>query len=179
MKKDSHHSWDRANGETTKAFYAFAFYRDMIAKDRSLREVARMLNASITVIAAWSTQFNWVERSKAWDDYQDQKRQETRLKVITDTAKRQARQTMTYVTSMEQIALEFVRRLKTKPDMLQKFKDNEIIDYLMNGSKALPKLQEAERIALGINPAFNVNLNVDLSQASDDELEQLATGKFK
>lgn len=80
--------WERQEGETDKAYEAFALYRDMGA-GRSLREVARKLNKSLTQITKWSTPNNWSERVSAWDDHADERRRERNLqrqKQVEDNA---------------------------------------------------------------------------------------------
>src|SRR5918994_2545612 len=66
--------WDRLNDESTKAFQAFAAYRDLPADERSLSAVSEQLGKSKSLLARWSTQFRWVDRTAAWDSHQDQQR---------------------------------------------------------------------------------------------------------
>lgn len=58
--------WDRQPGETSKAYEAFAIYRDMGA-DRTVRSVAEALTKSDQLIRGWSTKHGWVARAAAWD----------------------------------------------------------------------------------------------------------------
>lgn len=58
--------WDRQRGESSKAYEAFAIYRDM-GSDRTVRSVAESLNKSGTLIAGWSGKHGWVARAAAWD----------------------------------------------------------------------------------------------------------------
>ena len=62
--------WDRQENESAKAFEAFCEYRNM-GIQRSVRKVARELGKSETLMARWSTNYDWVERAAAWDDEQD------------------------------------------------------------------------------------------------------------
>lgn len=61
--------WERQKGESAKAFEAFAVYRDM--PNRSIREVARQLDKSRTIIGRWSSTHEWQKRIAAWDAEQD------------------------------------------------------------------------------------------------------------
>jgi hypothetical protein len=63
--------WERRAKETNPAFEAFATYRDMSENDRSVREVARRLHKSVTLIGRWSSTHEWVARVRAWEDEQD------------------------------------------------------------------------------------------------------------
>lgn len=59
--------WERQPTESTKAFEAFARYRDMDAGERSLRKVAEALAKSGALISRWSAEHRWVDRVTAYD----------------------------------------------------------------------------------------------------------------
>lgn len=63
--------WERQPKETDPAWVAFVVYRDQETGERSLREAARTLNKSLTVIGGWSKRWSWVDRVAAWDNEQD------------------------------------------------------------------------------------------------------------
>lgn len=52
------------------AFAAFAAYRDF-GTERSLGQVQQKVNKSYRLMARWSSQWNWVERAKAYDAHID------------------------------------------------------------------------------------------------------------
>ena len=81
--------WEQQVGESAKAFEAFAIYRDM-GVERSLRKVAQRLNKSLTQIAEWSSNKNWVERVAAWDAEQDRIARQEQLKAIKAMRNRHA-----------------------------------------------------------------------------------------
>lgn len=60
--------WLRQSGESAQAFEAFCIYRDD-GVDRNLQTVAQKCTKSVSLIHRWSTQWNWVERSAAYDAY--------------------------------------------------------------------------------------------------------------
>lgn len=59
--------WERQQGESSKAFAAFAAYRGMGAK-RSCIKVAQEFSKNPTVILRWSRQWHWQQRILAWDN---------------------------------------------------------------------------------------------------------------
>ena len=81
--------WERQDGETAKAFEAFAIYRDM-GPDRSLRKVVQSLNKNLTTIAEWSSKYEWVKRAAAWDAEQDRIARIQQLKEIKAMRNRHA-----------------------------------------------------------------------------------------
>jgi len=66
---DAVYPWERQEGESSKAFHAFTLYRDA-GHERSLTQIAQKLNVSKQAIGKWSTQWHWVGRCLAWDNYQ-------------------------------------------------------------------------------------------------------------
>ena len=81
--------WERQDGETAKAFEAFAIYRDM-GPDRSLRKVVQSLNKNLTTIAEWSSKYDWVNRVAAWDAEQDRIARQQQINDIKKMRKRHA-----------------------------------------------------------------------------------------
>ena len=62
--------WERQKGETRKAYEAFSLYRDG-GPTRSYQSVANMLSKSLAVIKRWGSRWNWVERSRLYQDHLD------------------------------------------------------------------------------------------------------------
>lgn len=69
--KDSKLAWERQKGEGSRAFEAFAMYRDM-GPARTTRKVAQELAKSDTIIRRWSAKWNWVNRATQYDDHLDE-----------------------------------------------------------------------------------------------------------
>lgn len=57
-------AWEKQEGEGTRAYEAFALYRDL-GPARSLTKVAQELSKSRTLIARWSSTHDWVSRVEA------------------------------------------------------------------------------------------------------------------
>ena len=66
----------RQPDETNKAYSAFCKYRDF-GPDRSIAKVVKKLGKKpgyARQMEEWSSKFNWIERTKAFDDKADEKR---------------------------------------------------------------------------------------------------------
>lgn len=88
-KTNTPEPWERQDGESTRAYEAFALYRDM-GVDRSLRKVAQQLNKSLTIVAKWSTESEWIKRVAAWDAEQDRIARQAQVEEIKKMRKRHA-----------------------------------------------------------------------------------------
>lgn len=82
--------WQRQPGEGSRAFEAFALYRDLTAGERSGRLVAQELGKSATIVFRWSVRWSWRERVEAWDDHCDRETQRTVVSARLEAARRQA-----------------------------------------------------------------------------------------
>lgn len=87
--------YERKEGETAKAFEAFAKYRDL-GITRSIREVAQELNKSVAMIGRWSSANNWVERVRKYDKDMDRVAILENEKKRRDMVKRHANQAMMF-----------------------------------------------------------------------------------
>lgn len=90
-------AWDRQKDESSKAYAAFCVYRDL-GPDRSLEKVRQNLDKprSRKWLGEWCAKYNWVERTKAYDDYLEKKKREEKEKAILDMAERHARLAMAF-----------------------------------------------------------------------------------
>jgi hypothetical protein len=87
-------SYDRSDGETSKAYAAFTIYRDM-GVSRSLEKTAAEFYPVIdssqshhrnkNQLGVWSKKYNWVDRCRDYDrDRESDLREHTRLKNIEE-----------------------------------------------------------------------------------------------
>lgn len=88
------HPWQRRffEGEGSKAFRAFAMYRDM-GPDRTMRRVVEDMDRPAGYISQcerWSRQWDWVERAQLYDDYQDDLKLRAKQRQARDMAERHA-----------------------------------------------------------------------------------------
>lgn len=65
-------AWERRDGETAKAWYAFRLYRDMNPSERTLAKVAEKCGyADNSLVERWSRKCSWVSRALAYDEFVD------------------------------------------------------------------------------------------------------------
>ncbi|NMC77687.1 MAG: hypothetical protein GYA60_10425 [Candidatus Methanofastidiosa archaeon] len=71
--------WEQYESEGSKAYEAFACYRDM-GRKRSISKVAKELGKNDSLISRWSKTYEWVHRVNQYDAYMDKVRLEEREK---------------------------------------------------------------------------------------------------
>lgn len=80
MPKWTDKPWERQKGESAQAFEAFVTYRDM-GTERSITKVVQELNKTRALIGRWSSQWEWKERVRAYDNELEK---EARKKAVAD-----------------------------------------------------------------------------------------------
>ena len=113
--------WEQQENEGKEAFEAFQHYRDM-GVSRSLSAVAQRLHKSKTLMGRWSSEYNWVDRTREWDREQDRI---LRLQQIEDIKKMRKRHADLAVEMLEK-ALEGLRLLT--PDELNAVSIGRIVE---------------------------------------------------
>jgi hypothetical protein len=91
MNDDEKRDWDRQSVESSKAYHHFCLYRDM-GVSRSLRtlEKADGCTSDYRQLGRWSTKWQWVERSRRYDDYLERQERIKQEKERRDMRKRHA-----------------------------------------------------------------------------------------
>jgi hypothetical protein len=82
--------WERQPGETSKAFDAFATWRDL-GPERSVQKAADALGKSRQQLADWGIKNNWRPRLNAWERELDRRSTEAQLKAVEEMAVRHTR----------------------------------------------------------------------------------------
>jgi hypothetical protein len=73
--------WEQYEYEGSKAYEAFACYRDM-GRKRSISKVAKELGKNDSLISRWSVRHDWIYRANQYDAYMDKVRLEAREKQV-------------------------------------------------------------------------------------------------
>ncbi|WP_195985365.1 hypothetical protein [Clostridium sp. D33t1_170424_F3] len=131
--KDKNALWERQPGESAKAYEAFASYRDFGA-ERSIQKVSQALSKSLTLIKRWSSEWNWVERSRAWDNELAQQAKAAAVKRVRDMTGRHINIAM----QLQKKALEALAALD-----LEEMSPKDIKEFI----KAATELERANRLA--------------------------------
>lgn len=129
--------WIRQPKESSKAYEAFALYRDM-GKERTLPKVADACGKSVSLMNKWSQANRWVERVTAWDDEVD--RQAVR-EHLADIAKARARQRKMAV-NMQGAGMEFLKAIREASKQGDSPVLRDVVQLLKLG-------MEQERICMG------------------------------
>lgn len=82
--------WERQPKESVQAFAAFQHYLDTPPFDRAVRGTMRELNKHWSQVGGWSSKHSWVDRCKAYDKRQDQRRRAKQQRAIDKMHERQA-----------------------------------------------------------------------------------------
>lgn len=83
----SENPWERQEGESGKAYEAFAAYRDMGAA-RTVSAVARQLRKSRALVDRWKRRWNWAERVRAYDRELERAAHEEALQAVREMSRR-------------------------------------------------------------------------------------------
>jgi len=145
--------WEQQDGETSKAFRAFAIYRDM-GPDRSQRKVAAELGIRTNTTDRWATKYHWVERVSEWGREQDRTKCKAALKEIEDMAVRHARLAVTMQNKMVD------RLVGLSKDDVDKMSLTEMRQWLVDSVKL-------ERLARG-EPESIQQQNQNVKKVDDD-----------
>lgn len=80
--------WERQKGESHQAFEAFHEYC-LMGSTRSIRKVAEKLGKSQQLLSRWSSKWDWVNRSREYDNELVRNETEEAKKEIAEMRKRQ------------------------------------------------------------------------------------------
>ena len=79
--------WERQPRESTQAYEAFCYYRDM-GSSRSTAKVQQEFGKSKRLIDRWSSRWDWVWRAQQYDDELERRARLDREQEIKDTRQR-------------------------------------------------------------------------------------------
>jgi hypothetical protein len=124
-------AWDRLPHETIKAFQAFAFFRSL--DKRTLVKVAEELKCSVQNIGKWSLKYDWNERVRQWDLFNDRIAQQQEVTERLAMRKRHIQQAMV----MQNLAAHGASLLQKKIELNAKWEmtPGEIADLFARGTK--------------------------------------------
>ncbi len=157
--------WERQYRESTKAFEAFALYRDMGA-DRSLSKVEEKLEKSHTLIGRWSSRWKWVDRTLAWDGRIDEEKRNSQMEAIAQMTERHAHLAEAGLAAIRKISIEFIERVQKGSLDKENVSDDELRAIFMTAMTKMEPLTRVERQARGLPELWLM-----IGQMNDDQLE--------
>lgn len=164
-------AWERQELETAKAYAAFCCYRDL-GKCRSLEKVSQELTKSVSLIRRWSSDWNWVKRSEAYDAHQELAARRTREKELQEQHRKDIEEfgveQRAIAKELNETAKLLLTKLKTK---LKKIKVTELKPSdLASVSKAFGEARDSLATALAI-PELLIE-NEDRSEVPLEDSEE-------
>ena len=161
--------WERQPNESSRAFEAFAVYRDMGA-ERSYAKTSQKLGKNKTTIDQWGRNNQWVSRIAAWDDEQDRLTREALVKGITAMRKN-------HVDMAEAMLIKATEALERLPvdemNMADIARAVDVASKLERLSRGEPTERTESRNDASGGVTIYLPEKDDLSNLSTDELRQL------
>lgn len=162
--------WEQLPNETAKAYSAFSLYRDLPPYGERARSIARVAQelgyADAQVPQKWSMKFNWVERSRAFDAYQQARSLSIREVAHEAFAKTVIEGTTMRVTAIHTLVDNQLRRLMKR----QEDNPEEILDIkdLNQLARLVKVLDEVQRRAAGLPTTYTSEKGKDVPE--DDKV---------
>ena len=117
--------WDRQPRESVQAYEAFSLYLELGSK-RSLRRVATELSKSETLIKRWSKNWDWHERSRAYDN----ELRHIELAEAKNAAKKMQQRQIQTAMLLQKKAVEALDKLD-----IDELSAVEILKFIVEGAK--------------------------------------------
>lgn len=167
--------WEKLDDEGAKQFSAFKTYRDLPPHQRSLIKAVRKLFgddagvSKLRVFQTWSSKYHWVSRAMAWDEEQDREFRQAQINAIKSMKDRHVQ----IAKALQQKAIERLKELdaaELSPGLILQF---------INLGSSLERLSlgEPTNISETTNKNSNINLDVNFSELTDDQLREILIRK--
>lgn len=168
---------ERQEGESSKAFRAFATYRDLGA-DRTLRTACELIYggsaANLRQVEEWSRTHDWVERAAAFDDWKAMLVQHELAEMERETAGEVAAREQKLKEAVLEIRELAARKAKT---MLAWPLVEEVVDRDVDGREVAIHYYPA-RWSMGTVPGLVAIMKGGEGDVPADELAELDTSVF-
>lgn len=142
--------WERQRGESEPRWRAFKVYREMDA--RSIRDVAKAVGKSYTLVQRWAIRDGWQERVRAWDNHLDAAAAVAQRKEIIAFRKRAAGQLRAKIQTLMLPAVALSRRIEMaggSPEVLSELTPHQLMKLAILAARAMPAAIRAEALVLG------------------------------
>lgn len=143
--------WERAAGETTKAFDAFTTYLEA-GPDRTIKSATDDTGHRYDTARDWAKRWRWRERAGSFDRWMQARRRESFADEYADLGRRHARQAQAALEIIMRPAAVLLRRLQSDPlteAELEMMDVPALYTLALQSIRLLPQLQTAEQLARG------------------------------
>jgi hypothetical protein len=158
--RDERLAWERAKGESQKAYSGFARYRDAGAT-RSVSKVAQELAKSRSLCSRWASRWGWSERAAMFDDDLDK---QARARFAEEVLAAKARHQRTIQAAMSVVVGPIRMMLDTLQDGAVLQRETQaartssagfaaLFDRMIRSVQVLPAVIASERLVLGLSTA--------------------------
>lgn len=175
--------WERQPRESATTYEDFCTYRDM-GGSRTLPKVAEIRGKSLAAVAQSSQRHNWVERVQAYDDFLDMERriavEENERRRAIDLSERNRKIDQQYI-EVRELMMKKALAIWNWP-----LSTREHTEYYEDGREKKIVIRPARwSFNTGVNlaerldptPESSLSMTVDLTQATDEQLERIANGE--
>ena len=169
--------WERAIGETTRAFDSFTRYTEA-GPDRTIASGTNDGEYPYDTVRDWAKRWRWRERAAGFDRWLADRRRQTYADEYTEVGRRHARQAQAALELALRPALVLLDRMRTDRTVLAELEVMPVADLYtmaMAGIRLLPHLQSAEQSARGADPdAIATAVHILDVEYDDDHLARVA-----
>jgi hypothetical protein len=148
--------WDRQLNESDEAWEAFAIYRDSGLEDgskRSTRRVASSLGKSATLVARWSSDYQWQLRTQAFDRHLDAIKLQESADRIVKASKRHGDHLEAMTLALIAPVRAYLTKIQEQGGSAQAFEGwtlKELQRAAAEAARLMPNLIQAERLVMGL-----------------------------
>ena len=139
--------WDKLPHESSKAYRAFATYRDAGRR----RSQAYVRGKGVSIANTWPAQFRWTVRTRLFDEYTIAEEMIEQGKINREVRSRHAEQTQDALNGLMAPFIEFQRRYDEEPEQLQeamsKMTAPKLMATMQASARVLQPLMNAERLS--------------------------------
>lgn len=163
MTNELRELWDQQPGETNVAYYLFCLYRDLPLFERSavrVRSDAMQINPTtgepgktrgLRQIEKYRSRWFWVERARAYDRSEDEKRRRKHTEATLVMAERQAQHAHAYQEALFMPVRLLLERMRDPIQQIEfsQLPTQDLIQLSLLTARLFPQVARAEREARG------------------------------
>ncbi len=136
--------WEKQPGEDQRDYLAFCIYRNM-GPSRTYAATAREMHLSAKTVSELAHKHNWIDRSDAWDFYQDRVFQAEMRERQRHMAQEQMRVAKEALEILELPVRAMRQKVAEDPEALSNQEVTKLMKIAQDSIRLMPGIMEAER----------------------------------